>query len=368
MSDDVTTTPGHTRRQIPAPEFPYQPPRPQTYNPAIGLIACGRITHNHLTAYKNAGFRVIAFCDTNRQAAEARRDAFNPDGEVYTDYRQLLARDDIEVVDLAAHPAARAEHIEAALNADKHVLSQKPFVMDLDFGKRMVALAAQKKRQLAVNQNGRWAPHFSYLRQAVAAGEIGTLHSAQLAVHWDHGGARGTAFEKIRHLILYDFAIHWFDILCCFMGEHTPDKVYSSIRKTTDQDIVPPLLAQCVVEYSGALASLVFGAHTKHGKRNTTYLAGSLGTLVSEGPDLNTQQVTLYKDDTFAQPELSGSWLPDGYGGTMGELLCAIEEGREPSNSARNNLNSLALAFAAMKSADSGEPVAPGTVGAISLD
>jgi predicted dehydrogenase len=54
--------------------------------------------------------------------------------------------------------------------------------------------------------------------------------------------------------------------------------------------------------------------------------------------------------------------MPDGMGGTMGELLCAIEEGREPGHSARNNLKSLELCFAALASADSGQPVRVGDV------
>jgi hypothetical protein len=46
----------------------------------------------------------------------------------------------------------------------------------------------------------------------------------------------------------------------------------------------------------------------------------------------------------------------------MGELLCAIEENRAPSHSARNNLDSLSLCFAALASADSGMPQIPGTI------
>ncbi len=46
----------------------------------------------------------------------------------------------------------------------------------------------------------------------------------------------------------------------------------------------------------------------------------------------------------------------------MAELLCAIEENREPYNSARDNLKSLALCFAAMKSADTGKPIKVGSV------
>ena len=59
-------------------------------------------------------------------------------------------------------------------------------------------------------------------------------------------------------------------------------------------------------------------------------------------------------------PRCAGTWFPDGFHGTMGELLRAVEEKREPENSARNNLESLALCFAAIASADRAAPVVPG--------
>jgi hypothetical protein len=59
---------------------------------------------------------------------------------------------------------------------------------------------------------------------------------------------------------------------------------------------------------------------------------------------------------------LEGSWFPDGFHGTMAELLTAIEEQREPANGARGNLHGLALCFAAVASAERHEPVVPGTV------
>jgi hypothetical protein len=46
----------------------------------------------------------------------------------------------------------------------------------------------------------------------------------------------------------------------------------------------------------------------------------------------------------------------------MAELLCAIAEGREPTNSARNNLKSLALCFAAIESARTHQPQIPGNI------
>jgi hypothetical protein len=59
---------------------------------------------------------------------------------------------------------------------------------------------------------------------------------------------------------------------------------------------------------------------------------------------------------------LEGAWFTDGFHGTMGELLCAVEEQREPLNSARENLKSLALCFAAIASASEGKPKIPGKV------
>ena len=90
-----------TAAKIVLPDLPYQPQDPVKYQPAIGLIGCGAITCDHLTAYKAAGYRVTALCDINQQAAIARQREYYPDAELFADYRQLLAEGDIEVVDVA---------------------------------------------------------------------------------------------------------------------------------------------------------------------------------------------------------------------------------------------------------------------------
>jgi len=89
---------------------------------------------------------------------------------------------------------------------------------------------------------------------------------------------------------------------------------------------------------------------------------GRHGTAMSSGPDLNTQSVTITNDAGRATPRLEGDWFTNGFLGTMSELLCAIEEQRQPYNSARHNLRSAALCFAAIESADTGKPVVPGSV------
>ena len=360
--DDYSLSRKGPDRQIPAPALAYQPRDPKTYRPAIGLIACGGITETHLKAYTRAGYRVVALCDLIEERAKKRQAQFYPDADVYTDYRDLLARDDIEVVDIATHPPERVPLIEAALRAGKHVLSQKPFVLDLDGGERLVALAEAQGVRLAVNQNGRWAPHFSYIRNAVHAGLIGDLMSVHAAVRWDHTWTVGTPFEDIHDLVLYDFAIHWFDFAATLLGDRTVTSVYATRSRAAGQTARPPMLAESVFTFDGGHGSLAFDAHVRYGQQDHTYVAGTEGTLTSVGPDLSKQTVTLYTAGGQARPELEGNWFPDGFHGTMGELLCAIEEDREPGNSARTNLRSLALCFAAIASATDGAPKVPGAV------
>ena len=347
---------------MPAPNLLYKPQDPARYRPRIGLIASGGITKAHLTAYRKAGYNVVALCDLIEERARGRQQEYFPDAAITTDYREILDRGDIEVVDIATHPLDRLPLIEAALQARKHVLSQKPFVLNLDDGERLADLADRQGVRLAVNQNGRWAPHFSWMRSAVRAGLIGDVMSVHAGVHWNHTWVKGTPFEKIYDVILYDFSIHWFDMVSHLLGERRPTSVYATRSMAAGQELSQPMLAQTLMTFPGGQASLAFDAHVLYGPQDRTYIAGTEGTLSSIGPHSGEQTVTLATRQGVMTPHLEGSWFPDGFHGSMGELLCAIEEGREPINSARENLHSLALCFAAIASAGEGVAKIPGTV------
>jgi len=343
-------------------ELPYRPQSPRNYTPNIGLIGCGGITHYHLRAYLAAGFKVTGICDLNRAKAELRQQEFYPQATVYEDYRELLKDDSIEVVDITTHPPERPPIIDAALRAGKHVLSQKPFVLDLDEGERLIELAHKMNRRLAINQNGRWAPHFSYARQVSVAGIIGEVFGAHLSCHWDHTWVKGTEFEKIKHLILYDYAIHWFDIVRCLLNGKKVKRVFASTARSPSQQLMPDLLAQALIEFDGAQASLVFDASLPAGPQERTFLSGTEGSLYSVGSGNQEQQVTVSLSGGQWTPKLVGKWFPDGFHGTMGELLCAIEDNRPALIDAEDNLRSLELCFAAIHSAETHQPVIPGTI------
>jgi hypothetical protein len=119
----------------------------------------------------------------------------------------------------------------------------------------------------------------------------------------------------------------------------------------------PPFLASVIADYEGAQMRMNFNAHVKHGQEDRTIIVGSKGTLRASGPGLNDQLVTLWNEQGECNVPLQGCWFENGFAGTMGELLCAIEEQREPSNSARENLKSIQFCQAAMRSADSGLPI-----------
>ncbi|AUP80950.1 Gfo/Idh/MocA family protein [Flavivirga eckloniae] len=351
-------------KEINAPKVDYLPRKPKTYHPKIGIIGCGGISEYHLKNYRILGFDVVAIADITLSKAKARRDEFYPEAEIYDDYKKILERKEIEVVDITPHPEDRVPIIKEALRSKKHVLSQKPFVLDLQVGKELVKIAKENGVKLAVNQNGRWAPHFGYMLNAIRSGIIGRPISIDFSLQWDQTWIQGNpSFENIHHMVLFDFAIHWFDIANAFMGGEKADSVYASAVRYKEQKYQPPALASSIINYGESQVRMAFNAHTTLGEEDVTVIVGTKGTLRSRGPGLNDQPVMeLFTEEGHVKIPLEGCWFENGFQGTMAELLCAIEEDREPSHSAENNLKSLELCFAALKSADENKIMIPGEV------
>ena len=348
--------------RIPAPALDYLPRIPRHYRPKIGLVGAGGVTEYHLRAYQKLGLDVAVICDVSLERARARRDQFYPDAAICDNFSEVIRRGDIEVIDAALHPEHRPPLIQAALIAGKHVLSQKPFALDIDLAERLAELADSRQVKLAVNQNGRWAPHFAYALAAARAGLLGKIGSVDFNLSFDHSWTIGTPFEDIQHLLLYDFGVHWFDLASCLLDRLDLKSVYACVTRTSYQKARPPFLASVIIEADGAQVRMGFNGAVKLGQADRTLVAGSLGTLESLGPSLSEQRVVLTTAEGTASPDLAGTWFENGFQGTMAELLCAIDEKREPQNSARNNLPTLALCFAALHSANTGQPVRPGSV------
>src|SRR5687767_7941933 len=98
--------------------------------------------------------------------------------EAVTDWRALIARDDIDVIDVCTPGDSHAEIAIAALEAGKHVLCEKPLANTVDEARAMVA-AAVKARALGVRSacgfNYRRVPAVSLMRNLIAAGRLGAI-------------------------------------------------------------------------------------------------------------------------------------------------------------------------------------------------
>ena len=321
-----------------------------------------------MAAYRAAGYAVVGLTDHHPDRAEALRARHFPHARVHPDVDALLADDRVEVLDLATHLVGRSALVERGLRAGRHVLTQKPFTDDLDEGERLAGLAAERGRWLAVNHNGRWAPHFGALLAAARCGHLGAVTSADFSVHWPHDAVveAKPRFATMADLVLYDFGIHWFDVVAALLPETSPTAVYAQTGVRTAQLIAAPTQAQVLISYPQAQVSLVFRAAEPRRERGAYRVDGTAATIVHDGASLGGTSVSLITGSGPGQAELEipigTDWFGPGMAGSMGELLCAIEENRPPRHSAESSMRGLALCFAALESARTGVPVVPGSV------
>lgn len=327
--------------QVDAPDLPYRPKElPRT--PRVALVGCGGIAPTHLRAYRDAGYEVVALFSRTRARAEQLADAHCPSAKVCDALDELLAVDGLDAVDLTPHPADREALIEQAIDAGVPVLSQKPLAVDLPTAARLVARAERAGVPFAVNQNGRFAPHLAWIREAVRAGLVGRVHTVRVSIQWDHNWVAGTPFDRDEDLLLKDFGIHWFDLVCSLLPGETRS-VTATVARTPTQRAAPPLSGSAEVTFDDARASLHFDGDARFGQHDATTVIGSAGTLRSQGPPLEDQRVVLATAAGWCAPALEGTWFPGAFHGAMAELLDAAWSGREPLHSARGNLRSLAL-------------------------
>ena len=322
----------------------------------MGLIGCGGISRSHLRAYRGIGLDVAALCDLDPRRAERRRVEYYPEAAVYADVEQLLSSG-IEVVDVATRPAERVAIIEQAVAAGCHVLSQKPFATDLATARRLVALAEDQGVKLAVNQNGRWAPHWAYARRLIATGALGAVRSVSLDFHWhwtpsteglDERSAAG--FERsAAGFLLLDYGIHLFDFVHCLVGDVRPRAVATVVsRERTLDGGDAPGLASTIIDFGGSQAVVSMNATAKGFFSHRTRIVAERGVISAARDTPRSQSVVVRTASGDYSPRLEGAWAPEGFIGAMTELLAAIEEGREPEHSGRDNLASLELTLQAI--------------------
>ena len=151
----------------------------------IGMVGYSFMGATHSVAWRTAHRvfdlplrpRMAALVGRNAEAAQAAADNLGWES-VETDWRALLERADIDLVDICTPGASHSEIAIAALEAGKHVLCEKPLANTVEEAERMVAAAeaaAAKGVRSMVAFNYRRVPATAYARQMIADGKLGKI-------------------------------------------------------------------------------------------------------------------------------------------------------------------------------------------------
>jgi predicted dehydrogenase len=149
----------------------------------VGLIGCGFMGKAHSFGYRNVNAvwdpsrRVVMKAIAGNEPEDVVREAARNYGwqEYETDWRKLIARDDIDLIDVSTPNFLHAEHAIAAAEAGKHILCEKPLANDLADARKMTDATAKAGVRAMCGFTYRQAPAVKLARQIVESGEIGEI-------------------------------------------------------------------------------------------------------------------------------------------------------------------------------------------------
>jgi predicted dehydrogenase len=387
----------------------------------IGIVGCGRILAAHLRGYRlmrEAGidtFRITALCA--RRAEDAQMYVKRGEGppqrpacsnipgdplaiggeylsdfqddvevEVYTDYREMIARAPIDAVNDFTTHALHHQVAQAALAGSKHLLTQKPLAITMATGRRMCEEAEARDRVFGVFENFRHAPATRHLRWAFDSGTLGKLQMLLLGyvgVWW--APDRIVANTPWRHIkneaggISLDLGVHFFDQIRHVAGDIETVSARTSILEPTrvtinnqgriveqiECDADDTFFAD-IETSSGAVGNL-FASWGGHGSptlsgEGTVYY-GSKGSVTGGNATFDDGRVSalgdLYRSAASAA-RIAKEFpfgLDDSFALSQLDWLEAIRTKREPETSGWEGLRDLAAAYAILESAQVGRRV-----------
>ena len=148
----------------------------------IGIIGCGGIANGkHMPSLaKVPNVRMVAFCDIIPERAEKAKAQYGtPDAKVYTDYKELLKDETIEVVHVLTPNRAHSFITVDALNAGKHVMCEKPMAINSEEALKMINAAKANNKKLTIGYQNRQRPDSLYLKQEADQGTFGDIYYAE---------------------------------------------------------------------------------------------------------------------------------------------------------------------------------------------
>ena len=330
---------------------------------AVAVLGAGFMGRIHAQAYASfPDVELKAICDPREEAARAVAGPLGAATE--TDYRRLLARDDLDAVSICTPEHLHREPVELAARAGKHVLVEKPLATDRGEAELLLAAARAAGRILMVNYSQRFVPEFYWAKQQIAAGAIGK----PLIVRSLKNDAISVPTEMLRWAAktspIFFMTSHDLDLVRWYL-EDEAEEVYA-------REVAGVLRARGVDVHDGVEALVRFrgGAiatfHSSWIHPNSfpsltdswLEIVGSAGVLsLGRGREHELYQAAGYRSPRFGTADEIGGVLQGAFRTSLELFLASIRTGSEPMTSAANTFGVTATQCAIMESLRTGRPV-----------
>jgi UDP-N-acetyl-2-amino-2-deoxyglucuronate dehydrogenase len=229
----------------------------------VAIIGCGIISSSHVKAYQafNDQCEIKAVCDLVPEKASQLASTIGEGVMVYTDFKEMLSREDIHVVSVCTPPFAHKEAVIETFKANKHVLCEKPLAASLEDCDEMIAAAKNYDKKLAVSFQYRFRKDFNQVKHLINRGSLNPLTFGQLnGLYW-----RGDSYYEVDWRGKWDtecggvtinHEIHLLDVFLWLMGDI--ESVSAEIE-TVSHDIEVEDVSMAVIKFTNGSVGQVNG-------------------------------------------------------------------------------------------------------------
>lgn len=300
----------------------------------VAVVGTGFWGKNHARIYKElASTELVAICDVNHERAKSAAEQFGV--KTYTDSTQMLKNKEIQAVSICTWSTRLAEEALKALNADKHVLVEKPMATNTKQAKELIDTAEQKGLHLTVGFLMRFIPGLQYIRQAVEDKKIGELvcATAKRVSQWP---------ERLGDVgVVKDTAIHDIDVMR-FISKQDPVAVYAKmgsrrIKKFEDY-------AHIMLTYGNGESAFIESNWLTPYKTRLLTITGSEAIMKL---DYVTQELWIEQQKETVQPRIQ---FQEPLKLELAHFAECILENKKPLVSGIDGLKALQVAEAAVQS------------------
>ena len=195
----------------------------------VGIIGTGGISHCHMDGYKQLTdiLDVVAVCDIDGEKAQRYAEQYNVP-RVYTDYNEMMAKEELDCVSVCTWNSAHKGATIAALRGGANVICEKPMAMNTEEAEEMRAVAKETGKLLQVGFVRRFGEDAARMTQLRDSGDIGDIYYAKAAYLRKDGCPGGWFGDKAYSGggPLIDLGVHVIDLARYIAGCPKPVSAY----------------------------------------------------------------------------------------------------------------------------------------------